>query len=574
MRVINSYNTYAQYGLRFMAVQLILGLALASITIGSMANETPKRPNVLLVVADDLGFTDLGAFGGEINTPNIDDLAKAGKRFANFSVAATCSPTRSMLLSGVDHHRAGLGNMIEHRAPNQVGQAGYEGYLNHSVVSLATLLKDAGYHTYMAGKWHLGMKSSQTPDARGFEDSFVLLQGGASHFSDKRGLVPAVPQGLYRDNGRVVETLPADFYSSSFYTDKMIDYIDKNLKDGKPFFGYLAFSAPHWPLQAPDDYIDRYRGKYDEGYDALRRSRLEKAKQIGIVPATAEVPPMTKEIPSWQSLTQEQKKIESRKMEIYAAMVENIDHNLGRFLTYLKDTDNYENTFIIFMSDNGADGADRSNLPGVKDWLDTSYDQTYANMGRENSYVYYGAGWAQAGMTPLKMYKSFVSEGGIRSPAIFSHPSIANKGQITHEFASVLDIVPTVLEIAEATHPGTNYQGRDIHPLTGNSLLGFLMGEKPSLEHDAVFGWELFGHKAIRKGQWKLLRLSSAPAWLPTPEGANKWQLYDLSNDPGELHDVSDKNPQKLKELLGLWEQYAAENRVITPLWDDKSDKH
>lgn len=534
-----------------------------------------KQPNFLLIVADDLGFTDIGAFGSEISTPNLDALAGSGVRLTDFHVAATCSPTRAMLLTGTDHHVAGLGNMIEHRAPNQVNQPGYEGYLNDRVVSIASLLNDAGYHTYMAGKWHLGMKEGQTPDARGFEESFVLLQGGASHFSDKRGLVPQVPYGLYRDNGRLVDQLPENFYSSNFYTDKMIEYIDGNREDDKPFFAYLAFTAPHWPLQAPDEYINRYRGKYDEGYGILRQRRLERAKHYGIVPPVTENSRRASEVVPWDELTPEQRKIEARKMEIYAAMVENLDYNMGRLLKYLKDSGNYENTFIMFISDNGAEGADRRKLPGVANWLDDTWDQSYSNMGRRNSYVYYGAGWAQASMTPLKMYKSFVSEGGIRSPAIFSHPSIKAKGEVRDAFVSAMDIVPTLLELAGIRHPGRNYRGKTIHPLKGKSLLPYLTKDLPSVHgDDHVAGWELFGHRAIRKGNWKLVRLSSAPPWLVTPDGADHWQLYDLSRDPGEVHNLVHKAPEKVKEMIDLWEQYVSQNALVLPEWDKNIAAH
>ena len=559
-------------------LQLLAGFALVPMVLFIPARASSQdlsgqrentRPNILLIVADDLGFTDIGAFGGEIRTPNIDALASAGLRLTDFHVGATCSPTRAMLLTGTDHHLAGLGTMIEHRAPNQVGHPGYEGYLNSRVVSVATLLRDAGYHTYMAGKWHLGMKPGQTPDARGFEQSFVLLQGGASHFSDARGLVPKVPYGLYRENGRPVEKLPDDFYSSAFYADRIIQNIEGDRRDNKPFFAYLAFTAPHWPLQARAEDIDRYRGKYDEGYAVLRERRLQKARQLGVVSGSAEFVSAMDASATWAGLSDEERKIEARKMEIYAAMVDSMDQHLGRVLQYLKDSGEYDDTLILFMSDNGAEGADRRKLPGVADWLESSFDQSYENMGRKNSYVYYGSGWAEASMGPFKMYKSFLSEGGIRSPAIVSYPRTSRGGRVNHSFASVLDIAPTLLEVAGVAHPGLHYQGKDVLPLSGKSMVGLINGTVQSVhDKDHVMGWELFDHRAVRKGPWKLLRLSSAPDWLVEPPNADHWALYNLSDDPGETNDLSGERPELVEQLLDHWQDYAAQNDIILPEWD------
>ena len=240
-----------------------------------------KRPNILLIIADDMGYSDLGSFGSEISTPNLDQLAMSGVRLSNFHAAAACSPARSMLLSGADSHRAGMGTMFGDQAPNQLGQPGYEGYMNMDVVSIASLLKDADYHTYMTGKWHLGNTEELSPKARGFEQSFALLQGGAGHFDD-RTLMVDFEKAWYRENGKRAE-LPDDFYSSAFYTDKMIEYMKLNEGDDKPFFGYLAFTAPHWPLQAPGDYIEKYQGKYDAGYGVLTQTRLNSMQEIGLV---------------------------------------------------------------------------------------------------------------------------------------------------------------------------------------------------------------------------------------------------------------------------------------------------
>jgi arylsulfatase A-like enzyme len=241
-----------------------------------------SRPNILLLVADDLGYSDIGAFGGEIHTPNLDALAAEGLVLTAHHAAASCSPTRAMLFSGTDHHLAGLGTMAERLDSGQLGKPGYEGYLNDSSLSIAELLRDSGYHTYMAGKWHLGLDDAHTPKSRGFESSFALLQGAASHFAPVPGKPVPADMGQYREDG-VFTTIPDTFYSSNFYTDKLIAYVQRNVDDQKPFFAYAAFTAPHWPLQAPPDYIDRYKGKYDEGYEVIQQRRLAKQKELGII---------------------------------------------------------------------------------------------------------------------------------------------------------------------------------------------------------------------------------------------------------------------------------------------------
>ena len=554
-------------------------LAIAGFTfVVSCASAEPERddlrPNILLVVADDLGFTDIGAYGGEIQTPNLDALASGGVRLTDFHVGATCSPTRAMLMSGVDSHPAGLGNMAEHMAPNQQQQPGYEGALSNRVVSVATLMKDAGYKTYIAGKWHLGMGREHAPDKRGFERSFVLLQGGASHFSDMRGLLPQVPHGLYRDSGEPVDALPDDFYSSKFYADKIIEYIDADRDKGKPFFAYLAFTAPHWPLQAPAKDIARYRGKYDEGYDVLQVRRLTEAQRKGVISSSVR-PTVSETAPPWDSLSAEEKRRKAKEMEIYAAMVDGVDQHLGRVLQYLEDIGEYENTVVVFMSDNGTEGANRGKLPGLDKWLETELDNSHENLGRENSYVWYGRGWAEAGSAPYKMYKSYVSEGGIRSPAIISYPKSPLNGAINHSFTSVLDVAPTLLELAGTSHPDRSYQGREVQPLKGKSLMPLITGQSQTIhEDDYVMGWELFDHRAIRKGPWKLLYLSSAPAWLDNPEDSDRWALYNLNDDPGEKIDLSLEKVDLFTEMLGLWDEYAKENGVILPVWGKNHDGH
>jgi arylsulfatase len=304
------------------------------------------RPNILLIVVDDMGYSDISPFGGEINTPNLSSLAKDGMIFTDFHTGPSCSPTRSMLISGTDNHLAGLGSMGEAIAPNQVGKPGYEGYLNDRVVSFANLLQDAGYFTAMSGKWHLGEEPEHDPFNRGFQKAFTMLQGGASHFDDE-WMMYANYTPTYREDGVRVH-VPKGFYSTEFYTDKIIEYIDGREKE-KPFFAYLSFTAVHDPLHLPDDFLDKYKGQYDAGYDVLRTERLDKMEQLGIIPSGVQPFPRLPMIPEWDNLPDEQKKVEARQMELYAAMVENVDFHIGRVIQHLKQSGDYQNTLIIFI---------------------------------------------------------------------------------------------------------------------------------------------------------------------------------------------------------------------------------
>jgi arylsulfatase len=568
-------ETFNPYRLKSVCHKLSYIIA-ANLLLGASSyamDSTPapaKRPNVLLIVADDLGMFDIGAYGSEIKTPNIDQLAKQGVTFTDFHTSATCSPTRSMLLTGVDSHTAGLGNMIEHVAPNQKGQTGYEGHLSNRAVSIATLLQDEGYATYMAGKWHLGMKPELLPANKGFDESFVLLQGGGSYFNDMKGLVSVVPDAHYRHNKQEVTELPDDFYATEFYTDFIIENIKKNEKE-KPFFAYLAFSAPHWPLQVKDEHIDLYKGRYDEGYETLLDERIANAVNLGILPEGTSEAPWPSHVQPWTQLNTENKATQAKTMEIYAAVVERMDFHLGRVMSYLRDSGQLDNTLVVFMSDNGADGSDRSKLEGNDTWLPAAWDLSFENMGKVGSYVYPGAAWAQTSVGPHRMYKEFLSQGGIKSPLIISSPTQERSGLRQNSFTTVKDITPTILEFTGIQHPGTHYKEKTIAPIEGESLLAHLSDQTIS-DSDKVMGWELFGQKAIRKGDWKLLWLSSKPGWLVKPDNADQWGLYNLSNDPSETNNLAKQQPEKFAEMLQLWESYSKDNAVILPEWQQQAN--
>jgi arylsulfatase len=520
------------------------------------APEPPARPDVLLIVADDLGYSDLGVLGSEIRTPHLDALARDGLLLTSFLVSPTCSPTRAMLLTGVDTHIAGLGTMDGEAAPNQAGQPGYEGVLSDRVVSVATLLRQAGYHTYLSGKWHLGSDESRAPGAQGFERSFALLPGGASHFADAAPITERGRPDPYREDGRDV-ALPAGFYSTAHFTDKLIEYIRGGLGDGRPFFAYAAYTAPHWPLQLPDADLELYRGAYDDGYDALRERRFQATRRLGLVPETSLVPARTSFAPSWLALPPDDRRRQARVMELHAAMVENLDRHVGRLLQFLRDVGRYENTLVLFFSDNGAEGNPIDRLRTNAEWIPKRFDNSLANMGRVGSYVWLGPGWAQA-TTPFRLWKGFPTEGGIRVPAIVRFGSAGRRG-VSSAVTSVKDVAPTLLDLASVAHPAPRFEGRGIAPLEGRSLARFLRGEADSVHGDSfTMGFELFGRRALRRGDFKAV-------WLFEPYGPGRWELFDLARDPLESHDLARAQPDRLAELLSAWDDYAARSGVILP---------
>ena len=527
----------------------------------NVSSEVDKRPNILLIVADDMGYTDLGVYGSEIDTPNLDQLASNGLILTDFHNQAVCAATRASLLSGTDNHNAGG---AQHLAANQRGKPGYENYLNEDVVSFATLLRDAGYNTSFAGKWHMGGEPHQIPNARGFDRSFALLEGGASHYSDARGLSPRNKKVHYVENEMPFKQLPKDFYSSNAYTDYIIKYIDADASNDKPFFAFLSFTAPHWPLQAPDEYVAKYKGAYDGGYEILRAQRISNGKELGVIPAGAIPYPRLQHVPPWHSLSDEEKKLSARKMEIYAGMVDGLDKNVGRLINHLKSIGEYENTFIVFISDNGAEGADRDPGGQSADWF---FDNSFENIGKINSHVYTGASWAQASGGVMRYYKSHSSEGGTHGPAFVHYPKMFQQGRISNAFISVVDLAPTFLDLAETTHPERGYNGRLLHPIQGISMVPLVLGDIENIRpDDFVFGWEVAGHRAIRQGDWKLLWLSATSSAGVSPvEFADHWGLYNLAIDPGEVNDLSASEPERVKMLLQLWEEYVEDNGIILP---------
>lgn len=585
--------------------------------LGGMSDALARenRPNFLVIVADDLGYSDIGAFGGEIETPNIDALVQQGRVLTNFQAGAACSPTRAMLMSGADHHLVGLGQMAEgtgqfiglgNLSPSfapfgTMGGAGitydsipdgYAGYLNDRAISMPEMLRDSGYNTYMTGKWHLAFRPvagtvgfptvprpESFPNAKGFQRSFAMLDGTGSHFAAPLDPALRTPQenAIYSvdDVTMPASALPADFYSSNYYTDKMIEYIGtRKRREDKPFFAYVAYTAPHLPLQAPQQEIDAQRGRYDEGYEVIRARRVQRMKALGILPRGFQENPGLLSVSEggvgkkrWVELTASEKARQARLMEIYAAMVHNMDTNIGRLVQHLKDIGEYNNTMIVFMSDNGAEGAHV--IRGT-----ANVDNSLENLGKRNSVVDTGERWAEVSATPFRLWKyNTGAEGGTSVPAVIKMPHQQKNYQVLTALAHVTDILPTVLELARVDNPGANYKGRSVVPISGVSLTAALSNKRDTAavrNRHAVLADELFFNSYVKKGKWKLSRNTDvldptgpAPGTPYVPFSEVPWRLFDISADRGETNDVAGSNPDVVRDLLAEWEKYVADKGVL-----------
>ena len=514
-------------------------------------------PNIVLVLADDLGFSDIAPYGSEIHTPTLSALAREGIRFSNYHTAASCAPTRGMLLTGVDSHRNGVPNIPETISPQQQAHANYRGTLGHNVVTVASLLQDAGYHTYMTGKWHLGQTPELLPFRRGFERTVTMADSGADNWEQKPYIPIYARANWYADGERT--TLPADFYSSRFLVDKMIEFIDSNAADGRPFFAYLPFQAVHIPVQAPASFRDKYQGVYDAGWTELRKRRQARARELGIVPRDAGMVTMST-TDDWAAYSPQMQRYHARRMEVYAGMVDAMDHHLGRLVEHLKRIGRYEDTVFIFTSDNGseASGGDAVRSLGMRLALRLNdYTNDYDTLGEKGSFNSIGPSFASAAAGPLAFYKFYAGEGGMRVPLIMSGAPLALQRQHTGAFAWVTDITPTILELAEVSAPTGHYGGRPVEPMIGRSLLPLLRAETDRVyAADEPIGYELAGNSALFLGDYKLVRNR-------LPVGDDQWHLYDIVTDPGETRDLAGEMPQRFAQMLAQYQQYAADNGVL-----------
>lgn len=518
----------------------------------------PSRPNIVVLLADDWGFSDVGAYGSEIATPNLDALARQGTRFSNFHVSASCSPTRSMLLTGVDNHLNGVGNMRETIPQEHKGKPGYLSVLNERVVTIASLLKDSGYRTYVAGKWHVGKEPHNLPDKRGFDRSIIQGDSGSDNWETGKRYLDLTDKVYWFEDGKEA-VMPREFYSSEYYIDRMINYIQGDNKAAdksrQPFFAYVAFQANHIPVQAPRSFIDKYKGRYKDGWTALRQARRDRAIALGLLPKDTPMVTMST-TKDWEALTPAEQAYQARRMEVYAGMAEAMDYHVGRLVTALKQSGQYDNTIFMFMSDNGAEASDPYAMLSARLWLSMHYNSDIDKLGDKGAYSIIGPSWSSAAASPLSTYKFYAGEGGIRVPLI-----IAGKGmqqnRIHQSFTHISDIAPTILELANTPRPNGSYQGKPVETMHGSSLIPVLFDGKDRVHPaDENIGYELSGNQALFRGDYKLVKN------LP-PVGDGSWHLYDIQLDPGETRDLQSSLPEVFSSMQTAYAQYAKDNGVL-----------
>ncbi len=538
-----------------MVKKSVLSLLVILVTLAVLSVEASNRPNIVFLLADDLGYTDIAPYGSEVKTPALSKLAEEGIRFTNYHTAANCAPSRAMLLTGVNNHLAGIPNIPEMLAPEQMVHENYQGVLGDNVVTIATLLEGSVYHTYMAGKWHLGAEPGKLPSQRGFERTVALMDSGADNW-EQRPYLPIYDEANWFADGKRFE-LPDDFYSSRFLIDKTIEFIDNNLDDGKPFFAYVPFQAVHIPVQAPQEYIDRYMGVYDEGWDQLRQTRHDRAVELGILPEAVSMNRMSTTA-DWETLSPDRKRYEAKRMAVYAGMIEAMDANIARLVAYLESRGQIDNTIFVFTSDNGAEGSgaqDPTAFPG-NILLSSAYDTDYETLGLKGSFNSISPGFTSAAVSPLSYYKFYVGEGGLRVPLIISGGPVSDPPAQTAAFAWATDIAATILGFARVDTPNGRYAGKPVLPITGKDLSPILRGEVEGVyEETDTVGYELTGHSALFRGDYKLVRNLQ-------PLGDGEWRLYNIVIDPGEVEDLKAEMPDRLKTMLADYALFEEENGV------------
>jgi arylsulfatase A-like enzyme len=535
-----------------MKFPLLTIFLLAAPTIATAAT----KPNIVLILADDMGYSDIGCFGSEIPTPNLDALAAGGLRFNQFYNTARCSPTRAALMTGLHPHEAGLGRLAEERIGLKgEGPDAYLGYLNNRSVTLAEMLRPAGYKTYLAGKWHLGQRDeSKWPLQRGFDRFYGLLTGASSYFK------PADLRGLTLDNKQLPAPTDPDYYTTDAFTDFALQTVREN-KKGDPFFLYLAYTAPHWPLHAREEDIKKFVGKYRNGWDQLRTERHAAMISKGIISKDLPLSKRDEDARAWADLNESEKTRLDYRMAVYAAQIHRMDWNIGRLVATLKERGEMDNTLIFFLSDNGGCAEPYTDLGGLA--------QEEINNPANSGSVSYGTGWANASNTPFRKFKSCLNEGGIATPLIAHWPAglKTKPGTIDNTPGYLTDIMPTLLEITGATYP-KEYKGQAILPIEGHSLVpNFNAAPKP--DDQRIFAWEQYGNKAVRVGNLK--------AVFPLPGkalGTGKWELFDLSKDRNELNDLAAERPEDLQKLIAHWDAWATRVKALdTPQASKKGKK-
>ena len=528
-------------------------LSLASLLPASAQQEAPtaaRRPNIIVIMVDDAAFMDFGVYGGEARTPNIDRLAASGAMMTNYHTSPLCSPSRAMLLTGMDSHRTGLSTIEEVLPPELKGKPGYTLSLEPGVLTIADRLKLAGYRTLMSGKWHLGHGDGDLPNHHGFDRSLALDASGADNWAAK-AYMPYYKDAPWFEDGAPAK-LPDEFYSSELLVDRLIQYIDEGERSA-PYFGYLAFQAVHIPVQAPKEFSDHYAGKFDAGWEATRRARWDRAVASGIVPADAPFAGMPADARTWLSLGADERAKYARAMEVYSGMIEAMDHHVGRLMDHIASRGELDRTIFVVTSDNGPEPSDPVNEPWMDIWMGLNgYSWNLEDMGERGSLSFIGPEWAAAISAPGSLYKFYASDGGLRVPMIIAGPGV-EAGQRHGGLTFVTDVAPTLLELAGA---GTATP-EGARPITGRSLLPMLAGQVDRVygPTDTV-GVEVSGNSALFRDNWKIVRN------IP-PVGDGKWRLYDHAKDPAEVNDLAATMPDLFEAMLADYDAYAARSGVL-----------
>jgi len=578
------------------AALIALSAAYTASPVFAQGTET-YRPNILLIVADDAGFGDFGFSGSESRTPNIDQLAKQGTLFTRFHVSPVCSVTRAMLLTGNDPVEVGLGAFDYALYPPAKGKPGYEAYLTRTTATIAELLREVGYGTYMVGKWHLGgtRHGGEGPHQWGFDRSYGIYTGGANHWNDgvfhvdvhdpavmaevKAGKIPSEP---YFEDGQQVAR-PMGVFSDTLWTNKMIDYLEEARRAEKPFFAYVAYTTPHAPVQAPDWLIDKYVDRYYElGFEGLKRARWESQKKHGIIPEDAPLPDRRGNplLGSWEDLNDDEKRVQARMMATYSAMMESQDYHVGLLLNYLRETGRLDNTLIIYLSDNGPEGLDvdgELSNPIATGWVRRNFSQDIEDIGRGNAFGFIGTDWADSATGGLSWWKWFIGEGGVRVPLIIVPPQdgrFKRSSVKSTAFASVKDVPMTILDYAGVEHPRGSFKDRVLTPPSGVSMRSYLEGkaEAPRTQ-DQWYAFELFGNSYVVSGDYKAIRVR------PGMYGDGRWHLYDIKADPGETRPLEVEQPERLAALVKIYRAFAKEKGIVevddrwSPWHGDPEDK-
>lgn len=528
----------------------VIGLGAASMSLQGCTNASKLfagntsggRPNIVLIMADDMGYSDIGCYGSEVNTPNLDRLAAGGLRFTQFYNAARCCPTRASLLTGLYPHQAGIGHMVGNR-----GYPAYQGYLNDHCVTIAEALKTAGYNTLMSGKWHVGERRPHWPVDRGFDKYYGIISGGGNYFDITKAKAKGVKRTMAVDDKAFVPK-PGKFYMTDAFSENAVRFIDTYGRMKEPFFLYLPYTAPHWPLHAWPEDIAKYKGKYLKGWDKLREERYQRMIKMELISSKWKMSP--RDTATWPWDDEKNKELLDLKMAVYAAQIERMDYGIGRVLDKIKEVGAEENTLIMFLADNG----------GCAEGGPVGFDDRKNGLppGGVDSYMSYGLSWANASNTPFRRYKHWVHEGGIATPLIAYWPAvIKNAGSLTHQTGHIIDIMATCLDVAGIEYPKT-YEGRELTPMEGKSLIPIFKGKERD-GHEAIY-WEHEGNRAVRQGKWKLVAAHNGP-----------WELYDLEADRTELNNLADKYPQRLEQLKAMYESWA--NRCGVQPWPVKAPK-